>query len=135
MKSTIEHHGIIEKIDARKASVRIKRSAACATCSAQSSCGMKSEEEQIVEVELAGRSVHIGEEVIVTLRMSLGLHALFLGHMLPFLIIIVSLTIGLWITNNELLVGLTSIGLLIPYYVSLYLVRDKLFSKYIFQLK
>jgi len=57
------------------------------------------------------------------MRESLGLKALLYGYVIPFLLVLVTLIIVYSAKGNEILAGLFSIGILIPYYTILYFLR------------
>jgi sigma-E factor negative regulatory protein RseC len=68
----------------------------------------------------------VGDNVNVVMKRSLGTKALLLGYIIPFLIIFISLIILVSIMNHEGLAGLISLSLVGPYYLFLYLKRDKI---------
>ena len=65
----------------------------------------------------------------------MGFTALFLGYVLPLLIVIACLLILTSIKVSELLSGLTSVAILIPYYLTLFLFRKRVNKKFSFRLK
>ncbi len=69
------------------------------------------------------------------MQQSLGFRALFLGYVLPFVILVVVLFIAMEITQNDLFSGLLGLATLIPYYLILYLMKDKLQKTFAFSLK
>jgi sigma-E factor negative regulatory protein RseC len=92
--------------------------------------------EKIVEVGLReDDQIGQGEQVTITLERSLGFRALFLGYMLPFLILLVSLFVLVSLTGNEGLSALTAIALMAPYYALLYRFREKIRSRFRFRIK
>ena len=71
----------------------------------------------------------------VIFQESKGFTALFYGYVLPFIIILITLIITNSITNNELLSGLISLGILIPYYTTLYFFRHLLKKVFKFEVE
>ncbi len=69
------------------------------------------------------------------LKKSLGFKALFLGYILPFLLLVITLFTSLTITKNEGLAGLLSVGVLLPYYLGLYFFRKKISNTFIFEIE
>jgi sigma-E factor negative regulatory protein RseC len=66
------------------------------------------------------------------MKRSLGARAVLLGYFLPFLIVLLALVIILYFTDNEGLSAIVAITLLIPYYLILYLLKDRLSKDFIF---
>lgn len=84
-------------------------------------------QEKLVEVKNNGKyEFSDGEKVNVTMRRSLGTKAVVLGYLIPFFIVIISLIVLLAVTKNEAVSGIVSVGLVIPYYIVLYTIRDQL---------
>lgn len=133
----IEHPGIIDKVEENRIWVAIQPQSACGNCHSKSYCGMAEVAEKIVEVQSPpkGKSYAQGQHVTIRLKKSLGYRALFLGYLLPFLLLISSLIITLGITRNEALSALIAIALMIPYYYILYLKKDQIKSSFRFFIK
>lgn len=93
-------------------------------------------EEKIVEIESYGMGGYrIGQPVTVTLGRSLGFKALFLGYLIPLVILLLSILVMMLLTGNEALSALTGIGLMIPYYAWVYMIREKLRGHFHFRIK
>ncbi|TVQ92469.1 MAG: Fis family transcriptional regulator [Bacteroidetes bacterium] len=136
-RQNIEHPGIINRIEGNRIWVSIQPQSACGNCHSKSYCGMAEVAEKIVEVQppSADREFETGQHVMISLKRSLGYRALFLGYLLPFLILIISLIILLSVTENETISALTSILLMVPYYLILYINRDKIKASFRFYIK
>ncbi len=135
-KETITHPGVIHEIDNHMIYVKIMSQSACSACHAKGICSVADVEEKIIELNKpAGKSYNVGDEVVVGLEKSLGSKAVFLGYLIPFLILVSVLIVMLALTDNELLSALVAIGLLIPYYIILYLLKDKLQRTFEFRIK
>ncbi len=131
---TINHDGIVQKSDDKSVTVSIISSAACSGCHAEGSCSMSGKEEKIIEVP--GRySVSAGDRVVVIMKQSMGYTALFLGYLLPLIIVIITLIILISVKTPELTAGLTSLAVLIPYYSALWFMRNRINEKFTFTLK
>jgi hypothetical protein len=63
----------------------------------------------------------------------MGLKALLYGYLVPFLLVLMTLTIVFAFTRNEILAGLLSLGTLFPYYTILYSLRH--YFKKVFKFK
>ncbi len=135
-KDTITHPGIINDIDSRMIYVKILSQSACSTCHAKGMCSVADVEEKVIEVtRISGRSYKVGDKVMVGMERSLGPKAVLLGYLVPFLILILALIIMLGVTDNELLSAVVAVGLLIPYYLVLFLLKDKLQKTFEFRIK
>lgn len=133
----IEHPGIIDRIEGKRVWVSIQPQSACGNCHSKSYCGMAEVAEKIVEVQPPdnGKTYQIGQHVIISLKKSLGYRALFLGYLIPFFILLLSLILLISVTGNEALAAITSIFLMIPYYLILYINREKIKSSFRFYIK
>ena len=131
----IEHGGIIKKISAHTIIVNIISKSACVSCSAKGICSVSDIDNKEIEVKNYSDNYQVGEEVKVFYKQSLGFRALFLGYILPFLMILITLIIMLAITNREGLSGIIAFASLFPYYLILYLNKDKFKKTFSFSIK
>jgi sigma-E factor negative regulatory protein RseC len=130
----INHEGIVQRNEGNAVIVSISSASACSGCHAEGSCTMSGKEEKIIEVY--GRyNVKPGDLVTILMKQSIGFAAIFLGYVLPFIIVITVLIVMISLKVPELLSGLTSIAILIPYYIVLYLFRRRINAKFTFTLK
>lgn len=135
-KDTITHPGTIYKIDKDRIHIMILSQSACASCHAKGMCTVADMEEKMIDVANTGeKSYNVGDKVILGMERSLGSRAVLYGYFIPFLVLVGSLIILLAITDNELLSGLIAIGLLVPYYLLLFLSKDKLQKTFEFRIK
>ena len=104
--------------------VTINNQSACSTCHAKGACTAADVQEKEIDIIPNGKHYSPGEEITVLLKEAQGFKALFYGYILPFLLVLFTLIITSSVTNNEFFAGLLSIGILIPYYITLYFLRD-----------
>ena len=131
---TIDHEGIVQKADEKSVIVSISAASACSGCHAEGSCTLSGKEEKIIEV--SGRyNVKPGDTVTILMKQSMGYAALFLGYLLPLISVIAILIILISLKVPELVAGLTSLAILIPYYLILYFFRKRINEKFTFTLK
>jgi len=136
LNKQITHDGFVESFDDEIINVRIITNAACVSCSAKSSCSVSETEEKIVEVRNTGQhNYRVGEPVVVTLDQNQGFVAVFIAYFLPFLILVSTLIALLYITDSEGLAGIAALGMLIPYYILVYLFRRKIRNRFSFKIK
>jgi len=131
---TIDHKGIVQKTDNNSVTVCISAASACAGCHAEGSCTLSGKEEKIVEVS-GNYNVKPGDNVTVLMKQSMGYVALFLGYILPLVAVIAILILLIYLKAPELVAGLVSIGILIPYYLILFSFRKRINNKFTFTLK
>ena len=78
---------------------------------------------------------HKGQQVVVSTSLGVANRALILGFGLP-LLLLVSVLVGvLFLTSREGVAALSAIGVLIPYYIILWFLRDSVSRRVSFQLE
>ena len=126
MEKQIEHEGTVASICGNTMVVRIVTSSACSSCATKESCiSFGNKEKDILVEEFSGDFVS-GERVRVVMQQSLGMRALCLGYVIPFLVTLTTLLIVYQITVNELASGLSALFVLVPYYLILKLFNQKI---------
>ncbi len=133
-KSRIEHIGIVSELGNKLILVDLSVKSACAACHAKGVCGVDSAQ-KTVEVRTDKTSFNVGDVVNVIMQESLGMKALFLGYILPFIVLVAGLFVFLEIGFNELISGLISISMLLPYYLGLYFLRDRIKREFNFDIE
>lgn len=127
------HPGRIASIDGNTLHVLILAQSACSSCHAKGACGMLDMQEKMVDVQVSNPTdFSINEEVNVSMKQSAGNKAVFFGYFLPLLLVLVTLIVSLQLTADEALSGLIAISILAPYYLALYLLRDRLTGQFRF---
>lgn len=133
---TIQHSGIVKKIDSDFYYVSIVAQSACASCHVKGACNVTDLNEEVVEVPRQhGVNYEIGDKVNVAMKKSLGTRAVMLGYLIPFVLVLVTLMVTLGIFNDQGFAGLAALGILIPYFLILYFVRDRLKRTFIFSIQ
>ncbi len=131
----IEHAGVVKKVDDDSIIVSIIKNSGCASCEAKGSCNVSEVEEKEIEIRKFSEKYSVGEHVAVFFSESLGYRALFLGYVLPFLIVL-AILIALTVAGvDEGMAGLFALGSLIPYYLALFLTRNRQRNKFSFSIK
>lgn len=132
MQNTIEHQGIILDIDNKIAHVKIEQTSACASCHIKSMCGASEKTEKIIDAHITDNTLKIGDQVTIIGQKSLGMQAVILAYVLPFLLMVIVLFIINIFTTNEILIGTCALASLIPYFIILRLMRNKIQAKFQF---
>ncbi len=131
----ISHDGIVDSQDGNELVIRITSYAACNGCHARGACSVTEEKEKFMRVKTAPSQYSKGDKVRVVLAQSLGFRALFLGYVLPFLLVLCTLLLVSALGNSELIAGVSSLAVLIPYYIGLKMFRGKLERQFSFILQ
>lgn len=133
--NVIEHLGRVEAITANDIRVVIISQSACASCHAKGACTASDVSEKQIVVSKPFHSYTVGETVKVTMKQSLGYKALFLGYILPLIVLLVSLFVFNGIGFSEGISGLLSLGVLGPYYFILYVFRKRIEKEFYFDIE
>ena len=130
-KETISHEGIVTKITNDELEIKILAQSACAACHAKSACGMGEQAEKILTMPRPkGRDFALNQKVNVKMSIGQGNKAAVLAYLIPIILLLAVLFVCLGLGLNEGLSALISIIALVPYYIVLYLRRDKLKNKF-----
>ena len=136
MADIIKHRGIVEKVDGSHVVVRIVQTSACSACSAKGLCNASESKEKQIDVYEVNASYQIGEEVVLCGSTSMGMQAVFLAFGVPVLILLVALFVTMKVTDGDaLLSALVALLAVIPYYVVLHFMKDKLNKNFSFTIE
>ncbi len=134
-QNNVCHHGTVQKINHDSIHVLIHSQSACASCQIKGVCNISEQKDKIIEVNKKNTSgLKEGDLVMVTMSGSLGNKALFLGYLLPFILMVLALLAALFVQDNEGTAALISIGVLIPYYFVLSRFKDVFKKKFLFDI-
>ena len=123
---------VLSSIDGKVAHVKIEQTSACASCHVKSVCGASEKSEKIVDANIIDTSLKVGDQATVIGQKSLGIQAVLLAYVLPFIVIVSMLFIVNIFTTNELVIGTCALASLIPYFAILRLMRNKIQAKFQF---
>lgn len=132
----IEHKGIIEKINGNQITVRIIQQSACSACHAKGMCMAADTKEKLVNVSDTTGLFFENEQVIIEGKESIGWKAILWAFVIPLIILITTLIItSTYLDFNETKAALSSIISLAPYYIVLYMLRNKMANTFKFSIK
>ena len=127
MTNVIKHQGTVESINGSHLKVRILQTSACSSCSAKGHCNAAESKEKLIDIKDVTASYQIGQSVLIVGETSMGMQAVWLAFGLPFLLLISTLFITMHFTDaDEALSALAALGVLAPYYLIIYLLKNKL---------
>ena len=129
----VSHDGIVQSIDGEKVVVNMTVSSACAGCHARHLCSSLDTRDKQVEAENVYRlPLAVGDKVNVELQERLAMKAVILCFLLPFILMFALFILINYLTNNELIASLVSLGSIAVYYYIVWLFRGKIARNYSF---
>jgi len=127
--------GVVERIDNQVIYVKVLTTGACVSCHAKGACTSLDTSERLIEIDqTTAPDVKSGQIIQVSMKNSNGNLAVVYGYVIPFLIVIISLLFLISMTT-EGIAGLLSIALLMPYYLILYLMKNRLRKRFMFTIE
>jgi sigma-E factor negative regulatory protein RseC len=136
MADIIKHTGVVERIDGPHITVRIVQTSACAACSVKGHCHASDSKEKTVDVYSSRHaSFQVGERVVVCGTTSMGMRAVFIAFGIPFFVLVGALFAAMQMTGSEWQAGLIALAALVPYYLIIYMCKDKLGRKFTFTIE
>lgn len=136
MSNKIKHAGVVDGVEGECVRVRILQSSACSACKVAAHCNASETKEKIIDVMDADASHYQkGDQVMVVADTAVGFRASLYGYLLPLILMVVTLVGALATTHSEGLAAVSALGILIPYYVLLFLMRNKLRNRLSFTLE
>lgn len=136
MSNKIKHNGVVDGVEEGCVRVRILQSSACSACKVAAHCNASETKEKIIEVQVADAvKYQQGDSVVVVADTIVGFRASLYGYLLPLILMVVALVAVQKTTQSEGLAAVSALGILIPYYIGLYLLRNKLQNKLSFSLE
>ena len=139
-RNEIAHECRIVEITPDFTTVEIIASSACSACHAKTLCGMSEDKEKLIMVPTDGfRELHVGDQVTVMTKMSMGLKAVWISYVIPLAVLmILILTLSVFwgdSAHREIIAGLGALGGVAVYYLVVWLLRGKLQNEFVFYIK
>lgn len=132
----IKHTGIVDGVEGSCVKIRILQASACSACKVAAHCNASETKEKIVEVRVAdATSYHPGDSVVVVADASVGYRASLYGYLLPLVAMVTTLIAVLTTTHSEGMAAVSALGILVPYYAVLYLMRNRLRNRFSFRIE
>ena len=136
MADIIKHRGRVESVNGSHIVVRIIQTSACSACSIKGHCNASESKEKLIDVYEADVSYQVGEEVVVCGTTSMGMQAVFLAFGIPLLHIFLAVFIAMKVTGgDELLSSLIALVSVVPYFIVIYFIKDKLNKTFSFTIE
>jgi sigma-E factor negative regulatory protein RseC len=137
MNQKITHSGIIESLEPGCAHVRIVQTSACAACKVAGYCNASEKKEKIIDVfcDTRERGLAVGQTVTVSTTPKVARRALLWGFGLPLVIMLGVLFVILLLTGDEGFAAMGGLLALAPYYLFIWLMRDKMREQLSFEIE
>lgn len=129
-KNEITHTGIIKSVSNNNIIVSIIVQAGCVSCQMKKACTMSDQAEKEIQIQCNTSQYRVGQKVLVKLKTKQGMNAMFLGYVLPFLVLLFTMLITSSITNNEATIGLISLASAAIYFLILYFFKERIKKKF-----
>ena len=133
-RDAIYHPGVVRSVNGNYVKVEIIDNTACTTCEISGSCEVSGFHDKIVDIKTL-ESFRPGDRVTVIMTEKQGMMASFFGYILPFILVFLVFFLVSRETENELYIGLSGLGILVPYYLILYLLKKHFKNKLAFKVK
>ena len=136
MSSRIEHLGVIDAIEGNCIHVAISQSSACAECKVAGHCNASESKDKIIDIITDSAAEYsIGESVKVSTTKGVGMMASIYAYVLPLVIMMTVLIVVKAITGSDGWAAMSALFSLIPYYVCVYILRNKISSQLYFEIE
>ena len=135
MEHRVSHEGIVTEIDNNNIQIKILSKSACASCNIKTACNMSEMQEKIITIAAPkDKELTVGQEVRVSIALGQANKAVIFAYVIPSIILISMIFILNGFKIDEGINALISIGSLIPYYLILFLFKDKIKRKFEYEI-
>jgi len=133
---TIDHEGVVTQITPTDIYVEILNKSMCAACHAKSACTMSDMSIKTIKIHRNSSEVYqVGEEVLVVMKKTLGLRAVWISYVIPLIILMILLLSLPYLNFSDLGAGLMAILGISLYYVGVFLFKDRLAKEFTFAIE
>ncbi len=129
----VRHSGVVEAVTKSGVRVRITQTSACASCKMAGHCNAS--ESKVKYVDVAGActgGLKVGDAVSVSASQTVVIKALLLSFGVPLVVLVAVLAAVYASTGNDVLSGGAAIASLLPYYLLLYCLRNRIGRSVVF---
>ena len=127
MSNIVSHEGIVTNINGDDVEIKILSKSACASCNIKTACNMSEMQEKIITIAAPkDRELSVGQEVNVSIALGQANKAVIFAYVIPSIILISMIFILNSFKIDEGINALISIGSLVPYYLVLFIFRNKI---------
>ncbi|MBE6336124.1 MAG: hypothetical protein E7066_05550 [Lentimicrobiaceae bacterium] len=135
MENRISHEGVITNIDKENIEVKILSQSACVSCNIKTACNMSEMKEKTITIPAPkDKNLSIGQEVKISIGLGQAKRAVVFAYVIPVILLISMIFILNALKIDEGINALISIGILVPYYMILFLFKDKIKRKFEYEI-
>lgn len=134
-KKEVSHTGIVKERNKEGITVSILTQAGCVSCQIKDNCNMSDQSEKELDIKCDPLLFTPGQRVEVLLRATQGMNAIFLGYILPFIVLMAVMIVTSKLTQNEGIIGIAALTSLIPYYLVLFVFKNQIKKKFTYVVK
>ena len=136
MSNKIIHSGVIKSIGVDCLYVEIMQTSACADCRVAGNCHASEAKVKVVDVYCRDVArYHVGERVVVSTTSQIGLMAMLYAYLFPLIVLMTTLILVRICTRSDGWAALSALAILIPYYIVLYLFRERIKEQVYFNIE
>ncbi len=136
MSNKIRHEGVIEAIEDGCIHVRIQQSSACSACKVAAHCNAAETKEKRIDVYDAHcEGYQVGQKVTLATTSHVGLMASIYAYAVPLVLMVATVIITMILTSDEIKAACLGILVLVPYYLIVYLLREKIRGQVFFEIE
>lgn len=137
MNNLIKHDGIVDHVEGNCLKVRVLQTSACASCKVAGHCHSSEGKEKLIDIYGVEdiEKYSKGDHVTVVASSKTGANAVLLAFVIPFVIMVGMVFLVSRFTSDEPIMALSGILCLIPYYIVLFMMRDRLRRKFSFSIE
>jgi sigma-E factor negative regulatory protein RseC len=130
----VYHDGHVVETNENQVRVKIISKSACADCHAKGICTAADMEEKFIDaIAQPGERFRAGDTVTLVMEERLGWIAIFYSFVLPFIVMVTVLFVMSGLGRGETEAALFGLGSLLPYYLLLYVFREKIEKDFSFK--
>lgn len=136
MSNRVKHEGTITRVERDRVYVKVSQSSACASCKVAAHCNAAETKEKVIEV--AGPHLgqyRVGQQVTVSTTPRVGIMAAVFAYAIPLVLMVGVVIMVTALTGDELTAACAGLGALLPYYLLVYLLRDKISRQVYFEIE
>ncbi|HNX21411.1 MAG TPA: SoxR reducing system RseC family protein [Bacteroidales bacterium] len=109
---------------------------ACAACHAKGACGVSERKQEKLKIDLPNPEIFtVGEVVSIEMKQTLGMKAVVIAYLFPFIVLALGLFVTYALTKQELVSVGVSFGLTAIYYFIISKLKDKFEKEFVFTVK
>lgn len=136
MSERIRHEGVITRIDDDRVYVRVRQSSACAACKVAAHCNASETKEKVIEIRCGQTGQYdVGQQVTVSTTPHIGIMASVYAYAIPLVLMVGVIILATALTGSELAAACFGLAVLLPYYLLLYFLREKISGQVYFEIE